>query len=128
VYKAHRIAYELLKGPTGDFFVLHTCDNPPCCNPDHLWLGTQADNIKDCKEKGRTRNGVGAKHGSKTHPQRIPRGEKSGLSVLTRSDVEEIRAKYQTGDFSQGLLGEQYGVSRTTVGQIVRGETWTHIS
>lgn len=57
---AHRVAWELSNGPVPEgLCVLHRCDNPPCVNPDHLFVGTQADNIRDCKEKGRMRNGRG---------------------------------------------------------------------
>lgn len=52
--KAHRVAYELANGPIPEGMkVLHRCDNPPCCNPAHLFVGTQADNVKDCLSKGR---------------------------------------------------------------------------
>lgn len=54
---AHRLAYELLNGPVGDKGVLHRCDRPMCVNPEHLFLGTQADNVKDRSAKGRTYNG-----------------------------------------------------------------------
>jgi hypothetical protein len=57
-YRAHRLAYEVFKETTiGDLCVLHTCDNPKCINPDHLFLGTQAENIRDRCNKGRTRTG-----------------------------------------------------------------------
>jgi hypothetical protein len=57
VWKAHRVAWTLANGPIpAGMHVLHTCDNPPCCNPGHLWLGTQADNMADMARKGRTSN------------------------------------------------------------------------
>lgn len=56
---AHRIVWQHLNGPIPDgMLVCHTCDNPPCCNIDHLWLGTHADNMRDCIQKGRAANGL----------------------------------------------------------------------
>lgn len=54
--RTHRISFIFHKGEIGDLFVLHKCDNPPCVNPDHLFLGTQAENIKDCSNKKRIVN------------------------------------------------------------------------
>ena len=62
--RAHRHAWEITKGeiPKGKK-VLHDCDNPPCCNPKHLWIGTQLDNVRDMAAKGRRVDQIGSKHG-----------------------------------------------------------------
>ena len=112
--KAHRVAWEFWRGeiPEG-VSVLHCCDNPPCCNPRHLWLGTQADNVADRDAKGR----------------RIAlRGEESGASKLTAEQVLEIYARYAGGGVYQRELGAEYGVDQTTISYIVRGEKWRHIT
>ncbi len=83
---AHRVAWEIANGPIpASLWVLHNCpggDNPACCNPDHLWLGTHADNMADMVAKGRQgsrthpeRLARGDRHGSRTHPERLRRGE-----------------------------------------------------
>lgn len=106
--QTHRIAYELFKGPIGNLGVLHTCDNPPCCNPDHLWLGTQKDNALDCVAKGRNR------------PQR---GEASHRSKLTA----EIVRKIYFSPTPAPEIAAAYGVSNDTVTLIRRGQVWKHL-
>jgi hypothetical protein len=107
---AHRLAWEYANGPIPEGQrVLHRCDNPPCCNPGHLFLGTDTDNQRDKVEKGRQAKG-----------QDLPQ------TVLTPADVRAIRRSLAAGQ-TQELIGLRYGVSRATIGQIKRGETWRHV-
>ena len=110
---AHRLAYILAYGSIPDgLWVLHTCDNPRCCRPDHLFLGTQLDNMRDMQVKGRGR---------------YARGEKQGHSKLTTVQVVEIRRRYSLGGTSQQQLATEYGVSRAAVWEVIHGTTWAHI-
>lgn len=126
--KAHRMAFYLFYGvnPEGKF-VLHDCDNPPCCNGAHLFAGTAADNSADCAAKGRLNSPSGKRSGRYTRPDRTARGEDVGGAKLTADDVREMRRLYLTGDYSQQDLAERFGVGRENVGQIVRGDHWQHI-
>lgn len=113
--KAHRVAWELINGPIPQGQrVCHRCDNPPCCNPADLFLGTHAENMADRNLKGRSTKG-----------RVLHWGERSGRSAkLTLVQVEEIAATYAAGGISQSELGQRYGVSQTHIGRIVRGERW----
>jgi len=124
--RAHRVAYELVKGPIpAGLDVLHDCDFPPCCNASHLWPGTQLDNRRDCVAKGRT--ACGDHHGTHTHPERVARGERAGLAKLTETQVREVRQMFEAGN-SKTAIAHRMGVDRSTVYAIVRGETWSHVS
>ena len=104
---AHRYSYEIFKGPIGDeMCVCHRCDNPKCCNPDHLFLGTKADNAADRDAKGRN--------------SQIPRyrGERHPSSVLTDVQIEVIRRS----SLSSGALAPLYGVTASYIRQLRRGE------
>lgn len=110
---AHRLAWELEHGrpvPEGRC-ICHRCDNPACVNPAHLFLGTQADNLRDMAEKGRARG-------------RVAKGSDIGNSKLTDDDVREIRKLAAVGH-SQRQLAARFGVGRTQIGRIVRRESWT---
>jgi hypothetical protein len=125
-YRAHRIAYQLTHGSLPDDLVVrHTCDNPPCVNPEHLIGGTQLDNITDRNERGRTAKGDQA--GFRRHPERYPsrKGEHNGRAKITQSLADEIRERYRAGDIGARTLAKQYGVSRALIRFIVKGEIWT---
>jgi hypothetical protein len=117
ILKAHRVAYELFIGkiPEG-MFVCHTCDNPGCVNPAHLFVGTHQDNMDDMRRKGR-RKGRGTK----------AKGEKHYLAKLTESQVREIRELYTPyGKYSQSKLAEMFGVSPMTISDIINNRTWKY--
>jgi len=110
--KAHRCAYELTRGPLNDLRALHRCDYPPCCNPVHLFSGTDADNSHDRDAKGRTRNGIVS----------LP-GERNPAAKLTLGDVAEIRRLASCG-IPQRRLASIFAVSQSQVGNIVRRQAW----
>lgn len=121
----HRVAFELARGdiPPG-LYVCHRCDNRPCCNPSHLFLGTAAENGADMRAKGRarTRPLSGASHPLRLNPNKAARGDAHGQAKLTAAQVQEIRS---IGRSIPGrVLGERYGVSRHTVWSILRGKNW----
>ena len=108
---AHRLMYELLVGPLGaEKCVLHTCDNPPCCQVLHLFSGTHADNVRDMDAKGRRANNTW------DH-----RGEKNPLSKMTDAQVISLRERYTTGDVTQKQLAAELGVTRSAVGAWISG-------
>lgn len=110
-YLAHRLAYFFTQGfIPDDVDVLHHCDNPRCCNPDHLFLGTDIDNSRDCVAKGR-------------HAY----GERSGMAVLSAGDVRDLRQLHAIG-MSFVRLAPLYGVNEATVRSAVRGDTWKHVT
>lgn len=109
---AHRYSYELYIGPIGNgLFVCHSCDNPLCVNPMHLWLGSNADNLADMRSK---------KRGSK--PPLLD-GIRHPKSKLTESQVRDIR---QSG-MSSKTLANKYGVSDTLIYGIRNGKNWRHL-
>lgn len=122
---AHVAAWQLYVGdiPAGQF-VCHTCDNPPCANPRHLFLGTAADNTADMFIKGRARRLTGDQHYSRVHPERVPRGEQKVQAKLRAVDVECMRERYRRGGVLQRELATEFGIDRAQVSRIVRGLVW----
>ena len=109
---AHRLRYEIHYGPVPDgMFVLHKCDNPGCVRPDHLFLGTKADNNRDRAQKGRSRP---------------VKGESHGRSKITSQDVRRMRQLYKSGR-TPASLGREFGISAAQASGIVRGKFWRHV-
>jgi len=116
---AHRYAWTLKHGPVPDgMCVLHHCDNPPCNRPDHMFLGTQLDNIADRVAKERNRRGPGNTVGRP--------GETNPFSKLTNTQVLEIRRRYAAGE-TQTALAPEFGIAQAHVSQIVLRQRWAHI-
>ena len=116
VHGTHRVAYEWAYGPIPEgMFVCHKCDNRPCCNPEHLFLGTVADNNADARQKGRHRNNP-------------PRGEANTSAKLTEAQVIAIREAYANKEANQTQLAKRYGVDLSTVWAIIRRKGWKHVS
>jgi uncharacterized protein YbaR (Trm112 family) len=111
--KTHRLSYTLAHGaiPKG-MLVCHSCDNPRCVNPSHLFLGTPKDNTQDMHRKGRAP---------------VRKGMAVPASKLTEQQVREIRTLYATGEYSQAQLAETYGLSQGSIGDLIRRVTWKHI-
>ena len=106
-HKAHRIAFFLSGGCLSeDLFVCHACDNPLCCNPKHLFVGTHDDNMADATRKNRM------------HP-----GERHAMAKLTSSQVLEIRLEHKAG-IPSSWLARKYSISDQNVCDIVKGRTW----
>lgn len=136
LYKTHRIAYMLVKGDPGCLYVCHSCDNPKCCNPSHLWLGTTDDNMKDMVRKGRSAKGD--RHSSKTHPERVARGDRNGrrkhperfkfptgenspFAKLTDDNVREVLLCLHNG-VPQKDIAIKFNVSRALICNIANGK------
>lgn len=135
---AHRVSFVLAFGGNWpDLFVCHKCDNPPCCNPGHLFLGSALDNNLDMKRKGRC--ATGDKNGSHRHPEKRARGNRNGARLyperlsrgtarynakLTPDAVAEIRQSIQSKTSTHRVLARQYGVSPSAISAVANGRNW----
>lgn len=106
IENAHRVAYQMFVGPIGDLYVCHRCDNPTCVNPDHLFIGTQNENLRDAATKGR-----------------MPRGSSHWNARFTEDEIRSIRAS----DLSQNRLAEQHGTSQQVISKIRLRQRWAHV-
>ena len=112
----HRFFFEKLVGPIPDGMqVCHHCDNKRCINVDHLFLGTQSDNMRDCVKKGRWKN---------NWPHHL--GEKHPSAKLTQKQVEDIRTRYSAGGTTLKELAKEFGVCFQTISWITTRGTWNY--
>lgn len=148
-FGAHRIAMMLHTGILDQsMLVCHTCDNPSCCNPSHLFYGTPLDNMLDKVSKGRIQRGDGHysrtnpeylsrgdnhyarlhpekvargdAHGSRLHPERVARGERSGMAKLNWEKVRAIRSDPRP----HIALAKEYGVSKSLISAVRNFKVW----
>lgn len=127
VMKAHRVSWMLFCGEIpGGMFVCHRCDNPRCVNPDHLFVGSQSDNMADMKVKGRgfVQSGVTWQH---ARPDDVLRGEDAPSVKISKSAVESIFAENDGSWGIRSRLGRKYGISPQHVGRILDGKAWAHL-
>ena len=109
---AHRVAFEIVNGViSSGLFVCHRCDNPPCVNPAHLFLGTNAENAADRESKGRGNQA---------------RGEANGNAKLTEERVREIRGMHKSG-LSGRAIARRLGLSSSGVRHVLTGQRWGHV-
>lgn len=113
ICRANRVSYETFVGPTNGLHVCHSCDNPVCVRLDHLFLGTDADNVADKCSKGRASGGSMS-------------GEKHPGHILTTEQVIEIKSTpVVRGTVTS--LASKFGVDKTTISRILRGKTWKKV-
>lgn len=114
----HRASWIIHNGEIPDgLFVLHKCDNPPCVNPEHLFLGTPKDNVRDMCSKGR--NSGGTHEGLK--------GEKSPHAKLKETQVKEIRFRYKQEKITTRKLALEYDISCANVSFIINRKVWASV-
>lgn len=138
--QAHHAAWILFRGelPQG-VHVLHKCDTPRCVNPDHLFLGTHADNMADMKTKGRARSASGDEHWTRRRPEKLKRGAESNWygvsrvgsnnprSRLTEDVVAIIKARIRSGE-SDISIAKDVGVRPGAIWFIRTGKHWRHVA
>ena len=126
---AHRVSYFIKNGPIPNgMFVCHSCDNPGCFNPSHLWLGTQKDNVHDCIQKGRSqcknKRALGEKHWTKDPDKKSKiSGCQSYQSKLTKDQVLLIRASKETGV----ALAKRFNVTASAISYVRTRKTYCDI-
>lgn len=137
--RAHRLSWVMSnrKKIPKNMVIMHTCDNPPCVNPSHLVIGTQAENMADREKKNRgadrsgNKNPMFGKKRTKETRDKISAsrkgrygGEKNPRAILSKENVLKIREMYSTGDYTQKEIAKIFGVADVTISDITRWKTW----
>lgn len=119
--RATRYAWFLSRGewPADGVLVCHECDNPPCVRPDHLWLGSNDENMADCTRKGR--RPTGERNGARIHPESRVRGQEHHMVRHDDATVRAAVVRYQAGGVTMDELAAECRVHRKTIGRWVRG-------
>ena len=139
---ANRVAWALENAADpGSMVVMHSCDNPPCCNPAHLSIGTYADNAQDRNNKGRANTPVGERHGTRTkpeafawrenhpwklHPELRMRGEHHANAKITEENVRDIRRRIAAGETGRSVAAI-YGINKDYVFLVAKRKRWGHV-
>jgi len=113
-WSAHRLAYRIYKGEFDESLdICHTCDNPGCVNPRHLFIGTHIDNMRDMRNKGRSPNN---------------KGENNPNVKLSVNDVKDIRGYFINGGMNISELSRKFNVTDTNIRDILNFKTWNHVN
>lgn len=124
--RAHRVSFRIHRGPIPrGKFVLHTCDNPRCTNPRHLYAGTKKNNAQDRERRGRGNHARGDRNGACTHRE-TRMGARNGRAKLTEPRVRQLLRFFKQGT-RKAELARLFGLSKTSVGRIVSGKLWPHV-
>jgi hypothetical protein len=120
--RAHVVSYELFVGKIPKrhgkkrLFPCHSCDNPPCINPNHLWLGTNQQNMEDMIKKGRDRKALGENHSGEFNPN----------AKLNLDEAKEIKRLYAKKHYSYSELADMFSVSKGTIAHIIKERNWVN--
>ena len=142
IFYSHRVSCILFNGIIEDGKeVRHSCNNPACCNPKHLIVGTHKENMEDMVRSGRSARGEkngsktkpdrvarGDRNGSRTRQDRLPRGAKCPNAKLTDEKVLEMRALYAGGGITYQQIADQFGLSLGGTWQVINGQRWKHLN
>lgn len=128
---AHRFSWRLHHGSDpGSLLVLHHCDTPACINPEHLFLGTAADNTADmiAKGRGRWKASYGDDNPSRLYPDRVPRGTRNGKAKLTADQVRAMRSRYAFRRVTYKQLAAEYGLTYAQTWKVVNRRAYLDVT